>query len=79
MSKYLKTLQAGFTIRAGKFISDLLAGIVPVVPADEVERFLEKNNCTPIGDTADKVLKDMVANGYSEEIMARARKLYQVG
>jgi len=75
MSKYLKTLQQGFTVRAAKLASDILRGWVSVVPAEEVEKFLDTHDCKPIGDTSDKILADLVKNGFSEEIMDRAREL----
>jgi len=78
MSKYLKTLQAGFSIRAAKYVSDLFKGFVSVVPAEEVEKFLEDNHCTPIGDTAEKPVDDLVKHGFSEDLIARAKKLHQV-
>lgn len=61
MSKFCRALQAGFKINAGKILSEKEFGWVPVVRAEAVEKFLEEHRCEPIGDTPEKLLKDIHA------------------
>lgn len=79
MSDFPRCKLAGLTVRAAKLLSpDKPVGWESVIKASDIERFLAEHHCVPVGDTAEKVVADLLAHHAStlpQDILARIEDL----